>query len=141
MRLLWLLALHVRWYWLYLRLLGSRNGIRLRKSGIQLILYFALLRIFNTAMSVGPVPPILYFTDQVWARAVLGLSVRALGSASPLTRHFNLSCLEPLPIQVPISVRGLKAAFHAHIHSLGTTFEKQAYYEPHSIHWRPLEFP
>ena len=32
----------------------------------------------KTAISVGPVPPILYFTTQVWAGAVLGCFVRAL---------------------------------------------------------------
>jgi hypothetical protein len=34
------------WYWLYLRLLGSRDGIRLSKGGIHLILCLALLRVF-----------------------------------------------------------------------------------------------
>ena len=33
---------------------------------------------FKTAISVGPIPPILYFTDQVWAGAVLGRFVGAL---------------------------------------------------------------
>jgi len=33
---------------------------------------------FKTAISVGPVPPTLYFTDQVWVGAVLGCFVRAL---------------------------------------------------------------
>ena len=32
----------------------------------------------KTAISVGPVPPILYFTDQVWAGALLGRFARAL---------------------------------------------------------------
>jgi hypothetical protein len=32
----------------------------------------------KTAISVGPVLPILYLTDQVWAGAVLGRFVRAL---------------------------------------------------------------
>ena len=34
---------------------------------------------FLTANSVNSVPPILYFTDQVWAGALLGHCVRALG--------------------------------------------------------------
>ena len=34
-----------RWYWLYLRLLGSRNGIRSNKGGAHLILCLALLGI------------------------------------------------------------------------------------------------
>jgi len=38
-------TLHVRWYWLYLHLLGSRNGIYLSKVGIHLILCLALLRV------------------------------------------------------------------------------------------------
>jgi hypothetical protein len=33
---------------------------------------------FKAAISVGPVPSILHFTDQVWAAAVLGHFVRAL---------------------------------------------------------------
>ena len=37
--------------------------------------FFVFLK---TAISVGPVPPILYFTDQVWAGALLGRFARAL---------------------------------------------------------------
>jgi hypothetical protein len=47
------LALHVRWYWLYLRLLGLRSGIRLSKGGIHPILCLVLLPVFKTAISVG----------------------------------------------------------------------------------------
>jgi len=39
-------APHVRWYWSYLRLLGSRNEIRLSTVGIHLILCFDLFRVF-----------------------------------------------------------------------------------------------
>ena len=68
----------MKWYWLYLHLLVSRNGIRLCKGGIHLILCLALLCVFKTAISVGPVPSILHFMDQVWAEAVLIHCVRAL---------------------------------------------------------------
>jgi len=62
LQLLQLLDLHVRWCWLYLRLFVLGNGIRLSKGGIHLILCLALLHVFKPAISVGPVPPILYFT-------------------------------------------------------------------------------
>jgi hypothetical protein len=84
----------VRKCWLYLRLLGSCNGIRLGKGGIHLILCLALLHAllehallehallehasFKTAIKVVPVPPVLYFMDQVWAGAVLSHFVTAL---------------------------------------------------------------
>ena len=58
LRLLQLLALHVRWYWFYLRLLDSCNGIRQSKGGIHLILCLALLRVFKTAIS--PANLVLY---------------------------------------------------------------------------------
>ena len=34
--------------------------------------------LFKTAISVDPVPPILYFMDQIWNGAVLGRFVRAV---------------------------------------------------------------
>jgi len=52
--------------------------MHLSKGGIHLILCLALLVFFRTAISVGPVLPILYFIDQVLARAVLGCFVRTL---------------------------------------------------------------
>ena len=33
---------------------------------------------FKDANSAGPIPPVLYFTDQVWTGTVLGRSVRTL---------------------------------------------------------------
>ena len=65
----------MRWCWLYLRLLGSRNGIRLSKGGIHLILCLALLRVFKTAIS--PANLVLYGW-QVWAGTVSGCFVKAL---------------------------------------------------------------
>ena len=62
----------MRLYWLYPGLLNSRSKVCASKGGIHLILCLALLRVFKTAISEGPVPPILDFTDQVWAGAVLG---------------------------------------------------------------------
>jgi hypothetical protein len=41
------------------------------------VLPFSLF--FKTAISAGPFLPILYFTDQIWAGAVLGRFLRALG--------------------------------------------------------------
>jgi hypothetical protein len=48
--------------------MGSHNGIRLSKGGIHLILCLALLRVFKTAINVGPVPHILYYgSDLGWS--------------------------------------------------------------------------
>ena len=52
----------------------------MKEGGIHLIWCLALSSLLAAAISVGPVPPILYFTDQVWAGAVLGCFVKALGS-------------------------------------------------------------
>ena len=54
--------------------LGSRNGMRISKGGLHLILCLALLRVFKDCHKCRSIPPVLYFTDQFWAGAVSGHS-------------------------------------------------------------------
>jgi hypothetical protein len=39
--------------------------------------------VFFSAINVGPVPPIFYFTDQVWAEALLGRFVTTMELVRP----------------------------------------------------------
>jgi len=82
----------VRWYWLYLRLLGSRNGVRLSKGGIHLILCFALPRVFKDYHQCrsNPANLVLYGSNLGWSCVWL---LRQSSEVGPIGYYFYLEGL------------------------------------------------